>query len=691
MVHNMKGVLFFVSLAGLIFCHQAWAQDLVVAETNQLQLQQLSQVYKQQHALDRAKAIQKAQQLGLPIRYEQTDGALLELQGMAPNGMPMYYKTENLNAAKTVSTNQVWPGGLPGLSLTGNGMTVGEWDGGAVLSTHQEFAGRVTQMDAATATHYHATHVAGTMIASGVQAAAKGMAYQASLNAYDWNSDSAEMATAAAAGLLLSNHSYGSITGWHWDGSAWYWYGDTGISQTEDYGFGFYSSGAQAWDQIAVNAPYYLIVKSAGNDRNNTGPGPGGSHFVWSGFGWALSTVTRPADGAPLGYDSISYSGTAKNILTVGAVNDVPTGYSVPGDVVMSSFSGWGPVDDGRIKPDIVANGVGLYSPFDTSNTAYGSISGTSMSSPSMTGSLLLLQQHYKNTHATNPMRSATLKALAIHTADEAGPANGPDYQFGWGLLNTQSAANIISSDGSGSIISELTLASGGTTSIPLIASGADPLRVTIVWTDPAGTPPPPSLDPPTKMLVNDLDLRISDGVTTYFPWVLDRLNPATAATTGDNNTDNVEQIVIPAPINGGTYTLTINHKGTLQGGLQNYSLIASGIAVPTFTIGGTVTLNATPLSGVSFSGTGGAICNPSNASGNYTCTVSQGWSGRIAPALAAYTFTPASISYTNVTADQMLQDYTAADSSDVVWLEEIIPAGALTGGAGEGWNWVTT
>ena len=32
-----------------------------------------------------------------------------------------------------------------------------------------------------------------------------------------------------------------------------------------------------------------------------------------------------------------------------------------------------------------------------------------------------------------------------IHTADEAGPAEGPDYMFGWGLLNAQAAATLIS------------------------------------------------------------------------------------------------------------------------------------------------------------------------------------------------------------------------------------------------------
>ena len=65
-----------------------------------------------------------------------------------------------------------------------------------------------------------------------------------------------------------------------------------------------------------------------------------------------------------------------------------------PEDVVMSSFSCWGPTDDGRIKPDVVADGVGVLSSVSSSNTSYSSLSGTSMASPNASGSLLLLQDY---------------------------------------------------------------------------------------------------------------------------------------------------------------------------------------------------------------------------------------------------------------------------------------------------------
>ena len=412
----------------------------------------------------------------------------------------------------------------------------------------------------------------------------KGMSPAATLEAYDWNGDASEMASAAGAGLLLSNHSYGTITGWREDFSectshAWTWFGDPAISTTEDYYFGFYNSEAQSWDTIAYNAPYYLIVKSAGNDRGE-GPGSGTAHCVWddNSNDWVTSTATRDLDCDPLGYDCISTNGTAKNILTVGAVGDIIGGYSpaAAGSVVMSDFSGWGPTDDGRIKPDLVANGIGLYSTDDVSNTAYTTLSGTSMSAPNVTGSLLLLQQHYQDINSIS-MRASTLKALALHTADEAGAAPGPDYEFGWGLLNTKAAAEVISADGNGSHqIIEASLADGETYTVQVNSGGfGSEIKATLVWTDPPGTPPfPISLDPTDTMLVNDLDLRIDGNSNTYEPWVLDPENPANPATTGDNYRDNVEQVQVTVYFTG-IYTIEVSHKGTLADP-QSFSLIIS-------------------------------------------------------------------------------------------------------------------
>jgi formylglycine-generating enzyme required for sulfatase activity len=490
------------------------------------------------------------------------------------SGMPVFLAEENLNAARTLSTDDVWPGGGAGLNLTGSGIGfLGIWDSGAVRASHQEFGGRVTIHDAG-ATSAHSTHVAGTLIAAGVDPAARGMAYQAALTSWNWDNDLGEMAAAAAGGLRVSNHSYGWISGWYWSGSDWYWYGDISISPLEAYQFGYYGSKSRDQDEIAHAHPTYLIVNSAGNDRDDTGPGAGGLHYVWDG-GWVLSTVTRQADGASGGYDCIGADKCAKNTLTIGAVDDVPAGYAAPADVVMSAFSNWGPTDDGRIKPDLVANGIGLTSSLNGSDTEYATYSGTSMASPNAAGSVALLGQHYEARLGTVP-RAATLKALLIHTADEAGPAAGPDYSHGWGLLNTRAAAELISlQEVEDWHIQERQLQNGAQENLSLWAEAGYDVRITLGWTDPPGTSPAPALDPPDPILIHDLDLRCHPPVgTARLPWILDPANPALAATPGDNTRDNVEQIHFTATETG-IHTLVISHKGTIAP--QAYSLILGG------------------------------------------------------------------------------------------------------------------
>jgi hypothetical protein len=384
------------------------------------------------------------------------------------------------------------------------------------------------------------------------------------------------MATAASSGLQVSNHSYGYATGWYYDGADWYWFGDLSINTVEDYGFGFYDSEAQTWDQIAYDAPEYVIVKSAGNDRNDFGPGAGGGHYHWDG-GWVWATDTHDPDGGSDMYDCVSWNGNAKNIITVGAVNDIPLGYTQPSDVVQTVFSSWGPCDDGRIKPDIVANGAGLYSCSDAGNASYITYSGTSMSSPNTSGSINLLIGHYEATHGSAKPRSATIKGVIIHTADEAGTNDGPDYQNGWGLMNTETAADIIAADVTQPMrIHEDDLSNGETDYYHFRVYTTKDLRVTIAWTDPPGTPPSPSLNPTTPMLVNDLDLRVVHvgSATTYYPWILDRANPGNAATTGDNSVDNMERIDVENA-SAGLYVVSVSHKGSLSSS-QQYSIVCS-------------------------------------------------------------------------------------------------------------------
>ena len=526
-----------------------------------------------------------AQRKGWMTRVVTPSGAVIELMRLV-DGKPEYYATRNLNAARTISTDRCWPGGGYDLSLNGTGIKVGIWDGGTVLLGHNEFGGRVTRKDSSMFFSAHATHVGGTLAAAGLDPNAKGMAFAANVDSYDWDDDVAEMREAASRALRASNHSYGIVAGWlFWD--AWYWFGDTRVSEEEDYQFGFYSQFAQDFDQAAYDYPRYLIVCAAGNDRDE-GPAPGTGHYVWDWVAddWVWSTARRNRDGNN-GYDCISAPATLKNGLCVGAVEDLPGGYSSPGSVRMTSFSCWGPTDDGRIKPDIVGNGLELYSTSvgDMGSPSYDTLSGTSMSSPNICGSLILLVQHWRQTHpAEGDMLSSTLRGLVLHTADECGSSDGPDYRFGWGLMNTLRAAQVITADvDMPDTISVQALNNGQTIELLVGAHvNSAELRATICWTDPPGTPPGPALDPPDKMLVNDLDLRLlpAGGGAAYMPWVLDPANPSAPAARGDNDSDNIEQVRID--LHGEPerfFTLRISHKGTLTGS-QPVSLIITGAAL---------------------------------------------------------------------------------------------------------------
>ncbi len=549
----------------LIIALMAGIQLVAQNVTNVEALTELSNQFKSEWDIAHEKVMIYAQENNMEVWQETEDGRVIELVDVR-DGKPIFFVTDNLGASKTTRVSELWVGGSTGLDYTGEGyFQLGEWDAGHVRKSHQEFMddgiSRAYNQDGNYSTHYHATHVAGTMIAAGVVGDAKGALYGGNLKYWQWSADDAEMAAAAANGLEVSNHSYGFIRGWNHDNGNWTWHGNSNVDPNEDYKFGFYDNDAKAWDQIAWNAPNYLIVKSAGNDR---GDGP--------------SNGEHENDGGDDGYDCIGTRGVAKNIMTVGAVNEVLE-YEGPNSVNMSSFSCWGPADDGRIKPDIVGKGVGVYSTMDGSDSDYGSSNGTSMSAPNVSGSLAMLQFHYQETHNDIPMLAATLKGLALHTTDEAGDYPGPDYMFGWGLMNSKRAAQVISDDVGQNVIDELELTTGNQYSREVYVPAGTDFKVTICWTDVPGTPTSPQLDPNDPMLVNDLDLTIEDeGKNNYYPWQLDRDDPSAAATNWAKNfVDNVEKVEIDNA-DGGNYTIIVDYDGSLAGGSQAFSIIISGI-----------------------------------------------------------------------------------------------------------------
>ena len=580
----MKHFLFFSFLFSISLSIQAQNEQQKLALLNS------AKNFEIKSRANYTQAILKAKENGWPIRYKSKNNATVNLVGVDAFGQPKYLTTfADPIQAITINTNKVWPGGGLGFNLTGatdimtNKLNI--WDEGVPRLTHVEFGGRLVEKDNATKTIDHSTHVAGIMFSKGSNSLAKGMAYGIKgASSYDWFDDESEMAAAAANGLLVSNHSYGNIAGWNYNDDSTRWEYNGKWNEKEDSKFGFYDDGAQAMDSIAYNAPNYLIVKSAGNTHASTGPKVGDTYWRRDEKGKWYDAGKRPDSlSSNDAYETLPMDVTAKNILTVGAVQGIAAGYSKKEDVIMTSFSSWGPSDDGRIKPDIVTDGQSVYSTTNSSDSSYGYSSGTSMASPGAAASLFLLQELSQQIVPNKFMRSATIKGLAIHTANEAGLFPGPDYKFGWGLLNIGEAATVLSNaltnknnSSSVDLVYENILEDKTSYSVSVIASGNKPLKATLSWTDIKGTVQK-NLNDTTRRLVNDLDIKITKDSVTYLPWKLNPKLPENPASRAINSLDNVEKVEIDSTLIGTSYTVTVNHKNNLVRGQQSYSLIISG------------------------------------------------------------------------------------------------------------------
>jgi len=607
-----------------------------------------------------------ARKLGVARVRVGNDGSKGVLVG-AVGGEPIYYSSQNLVAAASISADELWPtnSSIPwphastGRNLTGSNVTLGMWEvNGGVWTNHLELTNRVLQVDNSTSTPVtqdgHATAVAGTMAAGGnlqfnvgglTTGWMRGVAYQATVNAYTLAGFKEE--TLAAAGgtvtgqpLRFSNHSYGAAGGWiqqtiqvvqggqtNTINNAWIWRGS--ISLAEEWKFGFYTpdaddgSGCTDIDRfLSQDAPRHLMVYAAGNDRLNGPGGPttyyyksGTNQYDWSGVTNppSNSRIWRNGDGTNGGYDTLLAPGTSKNVLTVGAVRDVYKfvgnqlimGFATGSSNVLAPFSGCGPTDDGRIKPEVVAVGqanptlrnFGLYTPATNSIDSYFTAqAGTSFSAPAVTGGLGLAAQRraqlFPNLDpALDAWRGSTWRGLAIHTADDVDGA-GPDYQMGYGLFNAASAVAQVERDqqhGRGTHIKEFQIGVSNSVAWEIDVDSV-PLKVTATWSDPAG--PATNVvvvDPTTPMLVNNLDLRVErvGATNVYYPWILnpDLTNKsetarAAAATTGVDNRNNVEQVSITNPTSG-RYRIVVKHSGGLPGGpapsAQWVSVLTSG------------------------------------------------------------------------------------------------------------------
>jgi hypothetical protein len=408
-------------------------------------------------------------------------------------------KQTNATAALRLHNTEVYE---PPYALTGAGVVVGIWDGGEV-DHHRDFDSRLVIEDAGSKAEDHATHVAGIIGGSGrYNPNAKGMAPGVEIHSYDWDEDINKMRQASTLGVRLTNHSYDYSAGWEEQTDGW--------RNLGDYLFGNYNTYGYAWDAMVWDTGL-LTFRAASNDRDQGPDWPYGPRM----------------DGP---YRTILPGGSNKNGVTIGALADHDR---------MTDFSSWGPTADGRIKPDLCANGYELTS--TVLDNGYDSFSGTSMASPAACGSAALLFELYQSVTAEEP-KAETLKALLIHGARDLGNP-GPDYAFGWGMIDTRESADLIFNRmwdaGTISYRNRITYSITIPPNHPYV-------KATLVWTDAPGSPAA------AKALVNDLDLQLrSPSGAIFYPWVLDKDNPSANATSGVNTIDNVEQVYIENPESG--------------------------------------------------------------------------------------------------------------------------------------------
>lgn len=483
---------------------------------------------------------------------------------------------ENFNLLNAQPLSNVDDVQLAPITLDGSGVTVGVWEfSAAIFAGHLDLTPRVIAQAGQTATlSDHAAHVAGTIGASGANIAnAEGMAPQAILASWDHTNDTNEMTNAANSvgnpgqptPIQISNHSYGRVIGWNNAGTA--------FTNNQNL-FGLYNNLSVNFDNVVFQTGL-IVAKAAGNDRNDVP---------------AVAVAGQPGDclqgGFGVAADCIGPRGTAKNVITVGAMN---------GAGAIAPFSGFGPTDDGRIKPDLMAQGVNMLSlasntqftdlngdgidDVPNTNTANTTMSGTSMATPVVAGvAALVLQEANTQNIAMIP---AAMKALLIQTAQDVqgiGQSNpGPDYATGWGIVDAEAAINLMRQSGLTQATLNATGIANAWTKSFYVPPGQTEVHITLVWDDPAGTPG-------GRILINDLDLRlIAPDATQFSPWILNPANPGLPAVRngGNDTANNVEQVSVLNPLPGKWTAQVSANPGNLLQAPQDFAVAGLPFGLP--------------------------------------------------------------------------------------------------------------
>lgn len=406
------------------------------------------------------------------------------------------YENKAIHGAHFVHRNSV-----PGMELDGGGIVIGVGDGGQ-LGEHIDFDNKLLFETNDYAQNFgdHGDHVSGTIVSKGnLDPRQEGFAPQASLIVEKTSSIIyASQDFYDNYDMVLTNNSYGSSFDCETNGA--------------------YNYTSFTLDKQLRDMPNLMHVFAAGNNGSAT------------------------CDGFPQGYSTVlKYYGSAKNVLTVGSVDE---------GLNLASTSSKGPAKDGRIKPEICGVGVNVKSNGRDNN--YISISGTSMAAPSVTGSMALMYQKYEQDNG-DVARGDLMKAIICNSADDLGVA-GPDYRYGFGLVNTYRAIKTIEEERFVMASVENSQKSNHIVTVP---AGLDEAKFMLYWNDKEVTAGP------ERALVNNLDIEIfAPNGEVILPWVLNHTsaNVDEPARRGVDVINNIEQISIQNPV-AGEYTIVV--KGT--------------------------------------------------------------------------------------------------------------------------------
>lgn len=281
--------------------------------------------------------------------------------------------------------------------------------------------------------------------------------------------------------------------------------------------------------------------------------------------------------------NSMGNYGTNRMGHPVMAKNIISTGGTQNGTLCRNIYSSTsrGPTADGRLKPQLVSPAEDVMSASNTNASGYVSMSGTSMATPNMTGSMALIRDYFRKgfyptgdtTTGTPAEISAALnKAVAIVGADnDISGYTAPDNNIGWGRVDLDSSLYFIGDRSRLWVMDDSSGLSTGDSAVYTIevTDSVRPFRVSLCWSDYPGTMQA------ALILVNDLDLTVVS--PTGIEYKGNVYSGGESQTGGIYDTLNVEECFRLNSPETGSWTVKVNAPNIPQGP-QPFALAAVGI-----------------------------------------------------------------------------------------------------------------